>query len=72
MAETGKNNTGESRRGPAASLLIAGLLALAVSVLGFIGPASWPAASMLPLGWIVVLAAIVIGILLVISPRKRS
>ncbi|WP_454194167.1 hypothetical protein [Nocardia sp. Marseille-Q1738] len=67
-----QNDTGESRRGPAASLLIAGLLALAVSVLGFIGPASWPAASMLPLGWIVVLAAIVIGILLVISPRKRS
>ncbi|MEU2032260.1 hypothetical protein [Nocardia amamiensis] len=72
MAETGKNNTTESRRGPAASLLIAGLLALAVSVCGFIGPASWPAASMLPIGWIVVLAAIVIGIALVISPRKRS
>ncbi|WP_051022142.1 hypothetical protein [Nocardia pneumoniae] len=71
MAEHDEN-TSESRRGPAVSLLIAGLLALAVSVWGFIGPASLPAASMLPIGWIVVLAAIVIGIVLVISPRKRS
>ncbi|MBF6337409.1 hypothetical protein IU450_16105 [Nocardia abscessus] len=70
MAETEKNTT-ESRRGPAASLLIAGLLALAVSAWAFVGPASWPATSMIPIGWIVVLAAIVIGIVLVISPRKR-
>ncbi|MBF6167314.1 hypothetical protein IU486_21530 [Streptomyces gardneri] len=70
MAETEKKNTTESR-GPAASLLIAGLLSLAVSVWAFAGPASWPAASMIPIGWIVVLAAIVIGIALVISPRKR-
>ncbi|MGQ4597343.1 hypothetical protein [Nocardia sp. R6R-6] len=68
MAE--QNDTGEARRGPAASLLITGLLALAVSVWGFIGAA--PTSSMLPVGWIVVLAAIVIGIVLVISPRKRS
>jgi hypothetical protein len=71
VAETEKNNTTESRRGPAASLLIAGLLALAVSAWAFVGPASWPATSMIPIGWIVVLAAIVIGIALVISPRKR-
>jgi uncharacterized membrane protein HdeD (DUF308 family) len=70
VAETEREETTESRRGPAASLLIAGLLSIAISVWAFIGPASWPAASMIPIGWIVVIAAIVIGILLVISPRK--
>ncbi|MEU1549350.1 MULTISPECIES: hypothetical protein [Nocardia] len=70
MAETEREETTDSRRGPAASLLIAGLLSIAISVWAFVGPASWPAASMIPIGWIVVIAAIVIGILLVISPRK--
>jgi uncharacterized membrane protein HdeD (DUF308 family) len=70
VAETEREETTESRRGPAASLLIAGLLSIAISVWAFVGPASWPAASMIPIGWIVVIAAIVIGILLVISPRK--
>ncbi|MBF6465055.1 hypothetical protein IU427_07630 [Nocardia beijingensis] len=72
MADTEQKETTDSRRGPAASLLIAGLLSLAISVWAFVGPASWPAASMIPIGWIIVLAAIVIGIALVISPRKRS
>ncbi|WP_330232926.1 hypothetical protein OHA40_10865 [Nocardia sp. NBC_00508] len=71
MADTEKNNPTESRRGPAASLLIVGLLALAVSVWAFVGPSSLATASMLSIGWSVVLAAIVIGIVLVISPRKR-
>ncbi|MGW4088716.1 hypothetical protein [Nocardia sp. NPDC004750] len=71
MAEKEKKETTDSRRGPAASLLIAGLLSLAISVWAFVGPASWPAAGMISIGWIVVLAAIVIGILLVISPRRR-
>ncbi|MEU1993365.1 hypothetical protein ABZ511_02855 [Nocardia gamkensis] len=70
MAEPEREKTTDSRRGPAASLLIAGLLSIAISVWAFVGPASWPAASMIPIGWIVVIAAIVIGILLVISPRK--
>ncbi|MFE7745642.1 hypothetical protein [Nocardia sp. NPDC057455] len=70
MAESEPKETTDSRRGPAVSLLIAGLLSLAISVWAFVGPASWPAASMIPIGWIVVTAAIVVGILLVISPRK--
>ncbi|MEU2041296.1 hypothetical protein [Nocardia niwae] len=72
MADTEKKETTDSRGGPAASLLIAGLLSLAISVWAFVGPASWPATSMIPIGWVIVLAAIVIGIALVISPRKRS
>ncbi|MFD0365854.1 LPXTG cell wall anchor domain-containing protein [Nocardia sp. GCM10030253] len=65
------DNSSTDRRGPSASLLIVGLLALAVSVWAFIGPAAMPATGVIPLGWIVVIAAIVIGILLVVSPRKR-
>ncbi|MGO4615945.1 hypothetical protein AB4305_24620 [Nocardia sp. 2YAB30] len=72
MVETeNAESTTERPRGPSASLLIVGLLALAVSMWVFVGPASWPAASMIPIGWIVVLAAIIIGIMLVISPRKK-
>ncbi|GAB2722236.1 hypothetical protein [Nocardia thraciensis] len=62
----------ETRRGPSFSLLLAGLLALLVSVWAFIGPSSWPAHSIIPIGWIVVAAAIVVGIALVVSPRNRK
>ncbi|MFR9752177.1 hypothetical protein ACL02S_14240 [Nocardia sp. 004] len=71
MAEN-NNKVPNTKRGLSGSLLIAGVLALAVSVWAFAGPASWPVATMLPIGWIIVLGAIVIGIALVISPRKRS
>ncbi|MFD6159476.1 hypothetical protein ACFWF7_43105 [Nocardia sp. NPDC060256] len=66
-----KSTETESRRGPSASLLIIGLLALGVSAWAFVGPESWPASSAVPIGWIVVLAAIVIGIVLVVSPRRH-
>lgn len=56
--------------GPSASLLIMGLLALAVSVWGFVGPAA-TAGGAVSLGWILVIGAIVVGLLLVISPRRR-
>ncbi|RDI51675.1 hypothetical protein [Nocardia mexicana] len=62
----------ETRRGPSFSLLLAGLLALLVSVWAFIGPSSWPEHSIIPIGWIVVAVAIVVGIALVISPRKKK
>ncbi|WP_084510200.1 hypothetical protein [Nocardia lijiangensis] len=70
MAEQPRPNDTPEGRGPSASLLIVGLLALAVSVWGFIGPAA-TAGGAISFGWIVVVAAIVIGVLLVISPRKR-
>ncbi|MCP2289231.1 hypothetical protein ACFYT3_19205 [Nocardia amikacinitolerans] len=70
MAEQTQPNGATEGRGPSASLLIVGLLALAVSVWGFIGPAA-TASGAISFGWIVVIAAIVVGVLLVISPRKR-
>jgi fatty acid desaturase len=66
-----ETRTGRTRRGPSAALLLAGLLAVLVSVWAFIGPAAWPTHSGVPLGWIVVGAAIVVGCGLVLSPRRR-
>ncbi|MCU1645807.1 MULTISPECIES: hypothetical protein [unclassified Nocardia] len=62
----------QKNRRPSFSLLLAGLLGLGVSVWAFIGPHSWPVSGGLSLGWIVVIAAIVVGIVLVLSPRKNS
>jgi FtsH-binding integral membrane protein len=73
VAETSETDGGSTkRRGPSISLLIVGLLALGVSVWAFIGPASMPASGVIPLGWIIVIAAIVVGVLLVLSPRKPN
>lgn len=63
--------TGASR-GPSLPLLIVGLLALALSVWALVGPSAWPAASMIPLGWIVVGGAIVVGLTLVLCPSRNS
>ncbi|WP_067818817.1 hypothetical protein [Nocardia inohanensis] len=60
----------KTSRRPSFSLLLAGLLGLGVSIWAFIGPHFWPVSGGLSLGWIVVIAAIVVGIVLVLSPRK--
>ncbi|BCK58499.1 hypothetical protein [Nocardia wallacei] len=62
----------ETRRGPSFSMLLAGVLALLISIWAFIGPSSWPAHSIIPIGWIVVAAAIVVGIVLVVAPRRKK
>ncbi|MEV5837356.1 hypothetical protein [Nocardia sp. NPDC052112] len=67
MAEPTEDNI--TKRGPSVSLLIVGLLALGVSIWAFIGPTT-TATGVASLGWIVVITAIVVGILLVITPRR--
>ncbi|MFI5777254.1 hypothetical protein [Nocardia sp. NPDC051570] len=62
----------EDRRGPSFSLLVAGVLGLLVSIWAFIGPSAWPAHSAVPVGWIVVGVAILVGVVLVLSPRKKK
>ena len=52
-------------------LFVVGLLAVIVSAWALAGPSSWAAVSVIPLGWILVVAAIVVGVVLVLSPRKR-
>lgn len=69
---TDKRTAAGSSRGPSLPLLIVGLSALALSVWALVGPSAWPAASMIPLGWIVVGGAIVAGLTLVLCPSRDS
>lgn len=71
-ADTPADARTDTRRGPSLLLLLAGILAVLVSVWAFLGPDSWPVHSTVPVGWIVVGAAVVVGIALVISPRKKK
>ncbi|MGI5223230.1 hypothetical protein [Nocardia sp. CA-290969] len=81
MAEQTTKPQGEMFGGPAGDvrrsgrfslgLFVTGLLALLVSIWALIGPAQWEFAAMIPVGWIIVAAAIVAGLALVLSPRKR-
>ncbi|MBF6350579.1 hypothetical protein IU448_16380 [Nocardia flavorosea] len=59
------------RGGFSAGLFVTGLLALLVSIWALAGPDQWDITSMIPVGWIIVAVAIVTGVALVISPRKR-
>ncbi|WP_328388187.1 hypothetical protein [Nocardia sp. NBC_00416] len=52
-------------------LFIVGVLALVVSAWALIGPGRWDFATMIPIGWIIVAVAIVVGLALVVSPRRR-
>ncbi|MFD5178560.1 hypothetical protein ACFWM1_22330 [Nocardia sp. NPDC058379] len=61
----------ETRRRPAFSLLSTGLIALALSVWALLGAPTPDNGGILPIGWGVVIAAIVIGLLLTISPRRK-
>ncbi|MEU4316098.1 hypothetical protein [Nocardia sp. NPDC024068] len=65
----GGGNGSRGRFSP--GLLITGLLALLAGVWALTGPGNWGFASMIPMGWILVAGAIVAGLALVISPRKR-
>ncbi|MFE6925050.1 hypothetical protein ACFVAV_28800 [Nocardia sp. NPDC057663] len=65
-------NSVDTRRRPAFSLLCTGLIALAVSVWALLGAPTPGGGGILPIGWGVVIAAIVIGLLLTISPRRKQ
>ncbi|MBO0855701.1 MAG: hypothetical protein J2P18_18275 [Nocardia sp.] len=60
------------RRRPSIPLLLGGILALLVSAWALIGPTAWPAHSIVPAGWIVVAVAVVVGIALVVTPRRNT
>ena len=62
----------KSTGGPSFSLLLAGVLGLLVSAWAFVGPAAWPINGIVPMGWIVVAVAIVIGVALVVTPRRKK
>ncbi|MEU4417980.1 hypothetical protein AB0G00_06185 [Nocardia salmonicida] len=68
MAE---QNSVETRRRPAFTLLTTGLIALAVSVWALLGAPTPDEGGILPVGWGVVIAAIVIGLLLTLVPSRK-
>jgi hypothetical protein len=63
---------GHARRsGFSPGLFIVGLLALGLSAWALAGPTQWGLTTIVPIGWIVVALAIVVGLALVVSPRRR-
>ncbi|WP_084436176.1 hypothetical protein [Aldersonia kunmingensis] len=63
----------EGKRGPSVLLLLSGILALVVSGWALAGGNGWPGEGVdgPNLGWILVVAAIIVGALLVFTPSKR-
>ncbi|MEU8896953.1 hypothetical protein [Nocardia sp. NPDC048505] len=72
MAEQPEIDQSKTKRGPSITMLVIGFLALAVSAWAMVGPAELrdPTGG-LSIGWTLVIGAIVVGVLLVLSPRKR-
>lgn len=63
---------GHARRGGfSPGLFFVGLLALGLSAWALAGPTQWELTTIVPIGWIVVALAIVVGLALVVSPRRR-
>ncbi|WP_063128328.1 hypothetical protein [Nocardia fusca] len=63
---------GHARRGGfSPGLFFVGLLALGLSAWALAGPTQWGLTTIVPIGWIVVALAIVVGLALVVSPRRR-
>lgn len=63
---------GHARRGGfSPGLFLVGLLALGLSAWALAGPTQWGLTTIVPIGWIVVALAIVVGLALVVSPRRR-
>lgn len=52
-------------------LFFVGLLALVLSGWALVGAGRWDLTTMLPIGWIIVAVAIVVGLVLVVSPGRR-
>ncbi|MFE1596140.1 hypothetical protein [Nocardia sp. NPDC058705] len=61
----------ETRRRPAFTLLTTGLIALAVSVWALLGAPTPDDGGILPVGWGVVIAAIVVGLMLTLAPSRK-
>ncbi|MGW5384782.1 hypothetical protein [Nocardia sp. NPDC003963] len=70
---SGRRGTcGRVRRGGfSPGLFFAGVLAIVLSAWALAGPGRWDPTTMIPIGWIIVAVAIVVGLVLVVSPRRR-
>ncbi|MBP1162857.1 hypothetical protein ABIC28_000390 [Rhodococcus sp. PvR044] len=71
MAEN-TETTDKAGRRPSALLLLSGLAALLVSVWALIGPFHFESLGDAQFRWIVVIAAVVAGLILVFAPGRRK
>ncbi|MFC7447726.1 hypothetical protein [Rhodococcus daqingensis] len=71
MAEN-TETTDKAGRRPSALLLLAGLAALLVSGWALIGPGSFESLGDTQFRWILVIAAVVVGVILVLAPGRRK
>ncbi|MCX5045465.1 hypothetical protein OG921_20045 [Aldersonia sp. NBC_00410] len=69
-----ETETKTAKRGPSVLLLLSGIVALVVSAWALAGGNAWPFDGVdgLNFGWILAVAAIVAGALLVFVPGKRA
>ncbi|MGV8872998.1 MAG: hypothetical protein ACOH2Q_10750 [Rhodococcus sp. (in: high G+C Gram-positive bacteria)] len=69
-SDTEKQNA--NRRGPSALLLLAGLAAMVVSVAALIGQDAITALGDVQFRWVFVVAAVVVGFVLLLGPSRKS
>lgn len=69
--ETDEQSTSKSSRRPSIGLFLAGLAALLVSGWALVGPFSLEPLANVEFRWFFVVAAVVIGAILVFSPGRR-
>lgn len=71
-APEGGNTRQATGRRPAAGLLLAGLVALLVSAWSLIGPEHFQSLGGAQFRWMIVLAAVAVGLVLVFAPGRRK
>ncbi|WP_027503784.1 hypothetical protein [Rhodococcus sp. UNC23MFCrub1.1] len=69
--ETGHDTSGTDRRGPSPVLLIAGAAALLLAIPTLVGADPTAIVAGAASGWTLVIAAIVVGVVLVLAPVRR-
>ncbi|MBY6677952.1 hypothetical protein HQ314_13585 [Rhodococcus sp. BP-332] len=69
--ETGHDTSGTDRRGPSPVLLIAGVAALLLAIPTLVGADPTAIVAGAASGWTLVIAAIVVGVALVLAPVRR-
>ncbi|MFD1812842.1 hypothetical protein [Rhodococcus gannanensis] len=72
MADNTDTDTAATRRRPSPGLLLAGVAALLVSLWAFVGPVGIGAVAGGHAKWLLIAVAVVVGVVLVVSPTRRK
>lgn len=66
------DRTPKRRSGPSVLLLLSSIAALLVSAWALVGPFQLDFVAALDMGWILVAAAVIVGVVLVVLPGRRN